>query len=129
MKLAALFLLAFAFQFRAVTPDIPATVPDPAYPLKVHIFIAKAIGNGGSGYDGFGRADLLGPNPRGFDFRFSCDTPFQPNIQAADFYQARWRKPDQRLQLLMQSIGGNHLSHCDLNIAFKAAPYGIHPHP
>lgn len=129
MKTATLLLLAFAFQFRAVTPDIPATAPDPAYPLKVHIFVAKGSGNGVSGYDGFGRADLLGPTPRGFDFRYACGTPFQPNFQPADFYQARWKKPNQRLQLLMQGIGGNHISHCDLYVDFKAKPYGAYKHP
>lgn len=76
------------------------------------------------GYDGYGRADLLGATPQGVDYTFSCSEPFLHNVGKAEFYQARWKKPDQKLEILMQKVGSDHLQKCELKTSVKPEPYG-----
>jgi hypothetical protein len=45
------------------------------------------------------------------------------NTGKNEFYQARWKKQDRQLQLLMQRIGSDHLDKCDLDVSYKAQPY------
>jgi hypothetical protein len=125
---SAVLLLAFFAQFAPTPPSDPATAPNPEYPVRVHIYIAKASGNGGD-FHGFGRGDILGPNLQGFDYTFSCGQPFNNNRLDSEFYQARWKKPNEKLEILLQPIGSSHTSHCDLNIALKAKPYGHYSNP
>jgi hypothetical protein len=118
VKPAALLLALFGYfggQFGASSISGPATTPNPDFPLHVHIFIAKA---------GFGRGDLLGPAPEGFDYTTTCENAFFNNGQAAEFYQARWKKPNAKIEILLQRIGGDHTSRCELNIDLKGKPYG-----
>jgi hypothetical protein len=119
MKFAALFLLAFLGQ--APAPDSPATAPHPDYPLHVRILLTKASGNR-NGFTGFGRGNLLDPTLKGIDFTYDCGEAFLNN-GPAESYQAKWKKPDRQLEILMQRIGSDHLDRCQLNIAYKAEPY------
>jgi hypothetical protein len=117
-----LLLLAMFAQFYATSPADPATAPNPDYPVHVHIIIASS--NGGQGdYHGHGRGDILGPTLQGFDYTFSCGQPFNNNRLPAEFYQAKWKKPNQKLEILLQPIGSTRVGRCDLNIALKAKPY------
>ena len=118
----SLLILAMFAQFYVTSPNDPATAPNPDYPVHVHIFIAKASG-GGANYHGFGRGNILGAVPQGFDYTFACDQPFNNNRQSEEFYQGRWKKPNQKLEILLQPIGSTHINRCDLNIALKARPY------
>jgi hypothetical protein len=119
MKVAALFLLAFLGQ--APAPDGPAMSPHPDYPLHVQILLTKANGNR-DGFNGFGRGNLLNPTLKGFDFTYDCGEAFLNN-GPTESYQAKWKKPDRQLEILMQRIGSDHLDRCQLNIAYKAEPY------
>jgi hypothetical protein len=104
-------------------PDVPAATPNPEYP--VHARIVQSHWNYvNGGYEGYGRGNILGDKPVGFDYTYSCSEPFLHNAQAAEFYQARWKKQDQRLELLMQKVGTDHQQKCELKVALKAAPYG-----
>lgn len=127
MKLSLLLLAMFA-PFYPTPPADPATTPNPDYPVHVHIIIAKATGGQGD-YHGFGRGDILGPTLQGFDYTFSCGQPFNNNRQPGEFYQARWKKANEKLEILLQPIGSSHINHCDLNIALKARPYGQYANP
>ncbi len=119
---SALLLLAMFAQYYATSPADPATAPNPDYPVHVHILIA--VSNGGQGdYHGHGRGDILGPTLQGFDYTFSCGQPFNNNRLTDEFYQAKWKKPNEKLEILLQPIGSNHIAHCDLNVAMKARPY------
>jgi hypothetical protein len=121
MKSALLLLAMFAIYYPTPPAD-PAMAPNPDYPVHVHIFIAKA--NGGQGdYHGFGRGNILGTDLQGFDYTFSCPQPFNNNRQSAEFYQARWKKPNEKLEILLQPIGTNRINRCELNIAIKPHPY------
>jgi hypothetical protein len=109
-------------QFTA-PPDVPATAPNPEFPLHVRIFGNRWNHVRGS-YHGFGRGDLLGNKPTGFDYTYSCSEPFLHNALKGEFYQARWKKQDLKLEILMQKVGSDHLHRCELNVALKPTPYG-----
>ncbi|HZL25465.1 MAG TPA: hypothetical protein VFC39_02925 [Acidobacteriaceae bacterium] len=122
----ALLLFAFLFPHTVSPPSGPALTPNAQYPVHVHLFLAKASGSDGS-YHGFGRGDILGASPQGFDYSFSCSEPFLANGVSREFYQGKWKKQDQKLEILMQRIGSDHLDRCDLQVALKPKPYGKYP--
>lgn len=104
-------------------PDVPATTPYADYPVHVHLVYGHWNHVNG-GYEGYGRGDILGATPQGFDYTFSCSEPFLHNAQKAEFYQARWKKQDQKLEILMQKVGTDHLQKCELKTSLKPEPYG-----
>lgn len=124
MKVAALllFVLALPAATAQESPDGPATAPNPQFPLRVQVLMTKANGNR-LGFHGFGRGNLLGTPEKGIDFTYDCATPFFNN-GPKEFYQARWKKPDREIEILMQRIGSDHLDKCRLDIAYKPRPYG-----
>jgi hypothetical protein len=122
---AALFAGMATAQFYPEPPCGPSTKPNPAYPLHVHIFGVHFLGQGNWGYQGYGRANLLGPNPVGLDYTFQCGRRPMYNAQADDYYQARWKKPDQQLEMLMQDIGKNKVVRCNVNVVEKPGPYKL----
>ena len=144
---SAVLLLAFFGQLGAAAPDVPLADPTPDFPLHVHV-IATRYGTdtvrayrsiqgemrGGPGYlrptgsyHGYGSGNLLGNTLRGFDYTFDCNAPFSENLQPQDFYQARWKKQDQSLEILMQRIGSDHYDICELKVAIKQHPFSDTP--
>jgi hypothetical protein len=126
MKLA---LLALAFLWQVSAPDGPATTPNAQYPLHVQILLTKA-NNSSRGANGFGRGNVLGvpgTAARGIDFTYDCGEPML-NSGEREFYQARWKKQDRELQILMQRIGSDHVDKCDLEVAMKDVPYAEPSH-
>jgi len=140
---SAVLLLAFFGQFSSRPPDVPLPDPTPDFPLHVHL-IATRYGtdtirayrtvqgelHGGPGYlrptgsyHGYGSGNLLSEPLRGFDYTFDCPAPFTENTQPQDFYQARWKKQDQSLEILMQPVGSDHDEVCELKVAMKAHPF------
>jgi hypothetical protein len=112
---------ARAQRFSAL-PDVPSTTPDPKYPVHLHLVMNHYNHVNGS-YEGYGRGNILGNPMRGFDYTFNCTEPFLRTAQPDEFYQARWKKQDAKLELLMLKVGSNHTQHCDLNVAIKPVPY------
>jgi len=108
--------------YETQSPDIPVTDPDPGFPLRVHLGAAR-WGGPSPLYHGYGTGNLLGATPQGFDFIYGCSVPFMENSQQNDFYQARWKKQDESMEILMQVVGGNHEEVCELKIAYKAVPF------
>jgi len=104
------------------SPDTPVPDPDPGFPLHVHIGAARWGGPSPS-YHGYGTGNLLGDPMQGFDFVYGCDVPFVENRQFDAFYQARWKKQGESLEILMQRIGTDHEDLCELKIAYKAVPF------
>jgi hypothetical protein len=110
-------------QLLSSAPDVPATAPNADFPVHVRIlqnhwyYIDRS-------YQGYGRGDILGPNPVGFDFTYYCGQPFMNNEQRGEFYQGRWSRPDQRIELLLQKVGSQHLQHCEIKITLKPEAYG-----
>jgi hypothetical protein len=112
----------FAQRFTA-SPDVPATEPNPQFPLHVRI-LQSHWNHVNGGYQGYGRGDILADEPTGFDYTYSCSEPFLHNAQKDEFYQARWKKQDQKIELLMLQVGSTHEQKCELKVALKPAPYG-----
>lgn len=107
-------------------PCVPATQPNPNYPLHIHILGVNSRHNDWN-YYGWGRANLLGDHPAGLEYTFTCGLRFMYNAQAEEFYQARWKKPHQKMEILMQEIGSKHLYKCDLEVTEKDRPYVLGP--
>jgi hypothetical protein len=104
-------------------PDVAATTPYSDFPVHIHLYHVHWQNIRGT-YEGYGRGDLLGPKPQGVDYTFSCSEPFLHNVGKAEFYQARWKKQDQRLEILMQKVGSDKLQKCELKTTLKPEPYG-----
>lgn len=143
MKAAVFFLAMFAAcafgQFPERMPAVPVSNPDPEFPLHVHVVTIRWGGDsvhlyrslqgelrGGPGYyeptgsaHGFGAANLLGDKAQGFYYAFDCGSAFQPNVQPDEFYQARWKRAGQSLEILMQPIGSNRGQLCELRVALR----------
>jgi hypothetical protein len=140
---ALLLMFAFLGQYPTRPPDIPAAAPDADFPLHVHLLAVRSGPtllheyqslrgemNGGPGYYspsgsfyGFGVGNLLGTQPAGFDFSFTCARSFLENRQAQEFYQARWKVPNQKLEILTQAVGGSRPSICELQLGMKNHPF------
>jgi hypothetical protein len=124
MQNALLSLATFLVMFWPVVPPCgPATTPNPQYPLHVRVLVAQRR-NTNWGIQGFGRADLLGPQVHGVDYTYDCSYGLIHNMAKDEFYQARWKKPGQKMEVLLQEIGNNHVHKCDLDVTVKDAPYG-----
>jgi len=109
-------------QTAPLPPDEPVTDPSPDFPLHVRL-IRVVWGTRLGDYEGYGSGNLLGDTPKGFDFTFDCSIGFNRNLQPDEFYQARWKKPDQQIEVLMRPIGNDHEQSCTLKIAWKPQPF------
>ena len=123
--LALLSFPSLAFTQYSEPPDVPATKPAADFPLHVHIFGVRWNRVNGT-YEGYGRADLLGASPNGFDYTFSCAQPFLHNSGKGEFYQGRWKKENQKLEILTQKIGSDKEHKCELKTSVKQYPYGTY---
>lgn len=117
----AVLTLPLAFLLQISTPDGPATAPNLEFPLHVQVIQTQAT-SGRFGSRGFGRGNVLGAPEKGIDFTYECSSAIL-NTGKNEFYQARWKKQDRKIELLMQRIGSDHLDKCDLEVALKAEPY------
>jgi hypothetical protein len=48
---------------------------------------------------------------------------YQPDV----VYQARWKQQDKTLQILLQEVGSNRISPCDLELTIQPQPYNLFP--
>jgi hypothetical protein len=103
----------------ALPPDIPSTQPDPDFPLKVRLFVARWNGYG-SDYHGYGAGNLTeGADTHGFDYTYACSVPFQRSVDAGSLFQARWRKAPYQLEILLARVGGDREDVCTLKVAMR----------
>lgn len=109
-------LVAYALFSTAVL----AASHNPAdYPLRVHIYSHDGVSHyywrSLDQVDGEGRANLFeNGEAHGFDFRYTCGFRLM-NSGGYETYPARWKKPGQKLEVLMPAMGGT----CDLIVAVK----------
>jgi hypothetical protein len=119
---AGLALVPFLFQSYIAGP---VTKPDANYPLHVHIFRTHGADTR-RGDHGHGVADILPDGsraPQGVDFVYECPVNPQAN-SGAEFYQARWKKPNLKLEILLQRVGSDKVEHCELDVQMKSRPFG-----
>ena len=101
------------------------------YRLRVHIFQH----NSHSHYyhqvldavDGEGRANLFeNGEPRGFDDSYRCGERLR-NSPGFETYLARWKKPDQTLEVLLPKMGKpGAMESCELHVEMKDFAYYRH---
>jgi hypothetical protein len=123
LLLFALIVPATVLPAQHVAPGTASTVPNPAYPLHIRVLMQGERVHNQFGVHSFGRADLLENPIRGMDYSFDCYSGFMYN-QPGEYYQGRWKKPDQKMEILIQRIGSNKVDKCDLNVTMKPEPYG-----
>jgi len=119
--------LLFSFLFAQISvPALPATTPDPAYPIHVQLAQTGATG-GAFGMTYFGRGNIMGPSLTGFDYSSDCyrQTGSMQNHNPSDYIQARWKKQDLRMEILLQEIGSKHTTRCELKVTLSQTPYNL----
>jgi hypothetical protein len=111
------------------TPSIAATVPNANYPLHVQLQVTRSSSNPSYGSDMEGRGNILGSPDTGFDFVSTCDQRLfinvSPNRDSNEFYQARWKEKDLKLEILLQEIGSKQPSPCELKVTVRQTPYTL----
>ena len=123
--LAQLTLGACAFA-QQDPPRVAWSTPNPAYPIKVRILSSDRHNSHHSGiYDtqSYGSGNILATPAVGFDYNSNCSGGFVHNAGEGDFYQAKWKQPNAKLEILIVQTGSNHPEKCTVNVALKPAPY------
>jgi hypothetical protein len=123
MQRHTFFVLA-GFAFALLLPSSGLASHNPAdYPLRVHIYSHNGVshysGYGGShsleGVDGEGRANLYeNSQPRAFDFHYECEERLM-NSGGYDTLPARWKKPNEELEVLILVTGKT----CKFHVAMQ----------
>jgi hypothetical protein len=106
-------------------PDVPFVTPNPEFPLRVHLLIARFGGIGGV-YHGYGAGNLVDSNAiQGFDYGFECDVSFMANEAPSETYQARWKESPYRLEILTAEAGVDQPRQhtCTLRLALTQRPF------
>lgn len=127
--LSVLFSLALAAQIHRGFPtytqpaEVAATTPNPNYPLHLHI-LGSHRSYDSFGTKSYGRGNLIGSPTLGFDYVSGCPGGFLHNAEKDEFYQGRWKKPNQKIEILTQKIGSDHVDRCEISVTLKSTPYG-----
>jgi hypothetical protein len=124
--LAATLVATAGVAGQAEPPGTAATKPNPAYPLRIRVLSQGGRVHNQFGTHGFGRADLMGTPIRGMDYAFDCYTAFLHNGPPDEFYQGKWKKPDQEIEILVQRVGSDHIDKCTIKVTLKSQPYGVY---
>jgi len=126
--LPALLVLALAGAVLAqVSVGGPTQNPDPNYPLRVQILGRNTERGYYSGWHVWGRADLFtGQQEQGFDYDSQCGQLFMVSY-GDERYSARWKKPDEELEILVSKIGTGKADKCVLKADLKTYIYEYDP--
>ena len=107
-------------------PDLLLADPDPDYPLRFHVISASRFYDR-NGTQGAGTANLVESDIRGADFTYHCSPGFLASTVVTEAYQARWRKPDQELELLLARPGTDKADRCKVKVTIQSAPFPDYP--
>lgn len=122
MKMLALLLLAFA-PMQGISVGGPTSIQDPAYPLRIRILQRNATHNSYSAHM-WGRADLVVPSEQGFDYDAECGEMFMVT-HGDEVYAARWKKPNEQIEMLISRMGTGKFSKCTLKVDLKQYVYVV----
>jgi len=100
-----------------------ASKPDPRFPLRIKVmFLDKKCAWWRCEY--FGHADLMAAQPEGIDFAYKCGLTFN-----SGYYQARWKEPDKKIELLLTNNGGHSVAKCTVNVSSTSKANDVYqPH-
>jgi hypothetical protein len=97
------------------------------YPLKVLILGKNTTHDPNGGFWVWGSADLFsGPQEQGFDYQSDCNRLFTDSY-AAQRYDARWKKLNALLEILVSNAGTGKMEKCELKADLKQVVYEIDP--
>jgi hypothetical protein len=74
-----------------------------------------------------GRGNILDTPAVGFDFYNSCEQRLSLRYASSVVYQARWKRKDLTLEILLQEVGSNKIRPCDLELTLQPQPYDLSP--
>ena len=105
-------------------PGFAYEVPDQDYPLQFHVIdgLRKEDSLGDHGY---GTANLSAPGKdlQGVEYNYDCGRGFITSSQIDNYYEGRWTKPGQRIELLLQRPGSGKVDECTITVTLKPDPY------
>jgi hypothetical protein len=122
LPIALLFLM-----LQNQAPAVPAIVSDPDYPLRVQLAQTGSSAASFQHVSAWGHGNVLGSPAQGFDFTADCNERFAPRPEGEQYFRARWKKPGQKLEILIQEFGSNHITACELKIALQDQAYELNP--
>jgi hypothetical protein len=109
--------------FAQVEVGGPTQTQDPAYPLRVRILERNTSYGPYGSIRMWGRADLFdGAQEQGFDYESTCDEKFMIS-HGDEQYSARWKKPNERLEMLLSRMGTGKSDKCVLKADVKQFIY------
>ncbi len=108
-------------------PAVPAIVKDQDYPLRVQVAETGSTSSGLRKMTGYGHGNVLGPPVEGFDYTQDCNQRFAPRPEGDQYFRARWKKQGQRLEVLIQEMGSDKVTACELKVAMQEQPYELNP--
>jgi hypothetical protein len=97
---------------RPQRPLVPATVPNPRFPLQAQILNGNWKYNGNHEYKGSGTVVLLGQTNETLSYKYRCVNSFRGSGLT---YQARWVKAGQKLEILMDKPNSRGTRACRLS--------------
>ena len=114
-------------------PSVTVTPPNPNYPMHIQLVVAPMLYRSdlnlhyGPYLASVGRGNILGTPEVGFDFSNLCSGNPQLNIyyEPDRFYQARWKKKDKTLEVLLQEFGSDKISSCELTVTLQKHPFDL----
>jgi hypothetical protein len=115
-----------SLRVRWSNPDFAYEFANPDYPVQFHVLEGQRR-EGSATDQGWGTANLADPSTQtplqGADYQYDCDHGFLNNSQRDNYYQGRWIKPDQKLELLLQRAGSDKVDRCTVSVAIHAQSY------
>lgn len=117
-----LVLTSVGILFAQVEVGGPTQTQDPAYPLRVRI-LQRNWSRGSYGQRMWGRGDVInGQQEQGFDYESTCDERFMVS-HGEEEYSARWKKPNEQLEMLVSRMGTGKSDKCVLKADLKDYVY------
>jgi hypothetical protein len=135
MKIAGAVLLGllWAPMLAQESPHVAYMTPNADYPLKLRILSSERRSHryrgGIESTESYGSGNLLGDGSgndvKGFDYSTdSCVGGFMHNAQHGEFYQGKWKKQDQKIEILTVETGQTKPDKCTISVTLKDKPYG-----
>ncbi len=111
---------------RWTDPDFAYEVADPAYPVQFHVADGERNQDGPTD-TGSGTANVSDPGNKaplqGATYHYDCERGFLNNSQSQNFYQGRWIKRSQKLEILLQRPGSDKVDKCIVDLTLEPQPY------
>ena len=114
-------------------PSVAVTPANPNYPMHVQLVVAPMLYRSDLNlrygpYRGWaGRGNILGTPEVGFDYSNFCLGNPKLNVyyEPDRFYQARWKKKDKTIEVLLQEFGSDKISSCELTVTLQKHPFDL----